>query len=160
MYNDIRYIENSDLKTQVSNYLSTSIEFYKPKFIISINGYLNIVNNFITLKEIELSDEDKDLSLKNKLKYSNISKANIKGIDLSLNYFHNKYLSLKGGFSYLDSNNELTNTKLEGTSNYIGNLALNFTLKMSSIYKHVFSLQGKYESPKYFKTVSSKEFMM
>lgn len=113
------YMGNKDLKAQTSNYVSGGIEYRANKFNVSVTGYMNKLDNMITLVNVPKTEIPKgetqyygdgsaDLVPR---KYMNMENAKTYGVDANVTYNINKEWTLGGNYSYLDTDANMYDEK-------------------------------------------------
>ena len=101
------YIGNEDLTPQTSNYYAVSGEWNWQGLNVTVTGYLNNVDNMITLVTIPNSQAPAEYIVtydpRKTRQYQNLESAKTKGIDVSVRYRLNRDWMLGASYSYLDT---------------------------------------------------------
>ncbi len=101
------YLGNTDLTPQTSNYYSLSGEWNWRGLNVTLTGYLNDVDNMITLVTIPNSQApDYYIAMYDPTKtrqYQNLETATTRGIDFSLRYRISREWMAGASYSYLDT---------------------------------------------------------
>jgi outer membrane receptor for ferrienterochelin and colicins len=109
---------NEDLKPEYNTSFSLSFEFSpNERLQIFINGYLSLVDNFITMKYMGPWEEDPSLEAgqeptKDVWQRENILEAQIYGVETSAQWHVTKWLNLQAGYSYNGNKDETTDKQL------------------------------------------------
>ncbi len=138
-------IGNPNLKPEKSNYFYLSSEYRLQKLNASIDIYQNSIDNKIQSAYVLVKDENGVESTE--MRYSNVDKARIRGVELSADYYPVKQLYIHGSYAYTDAKNMKTNLQLKGNTRHA--FSLNATYK-EKIFKKDFSvsLAGHWSSSK------------
>lgn len=140
----ILYLGNRNLKPQTSNYYSLNAEYTWGGLNLTITGYLNKLDNMITLVTQPRTEAPAEYRqqygemLGKVRRYENMEDALTRGIDVSLRYAH-KGFSAGLGYSYLDtdahvyddSHDRLVNVTIDGMAHHKGNMFVTWTKTLS-----------------------------
>lgn len=105
-------IGNTALKPQTSNYVSANLEYRSKRLTASVTGYVNKLDNMITLVNVPVDEIPKGIttaylgdgsSKVTARMYKNMEDAKTYGMDVNLSYRIMKDLTLTGNYSYLDT---------------------------------------------------------
>jgi outer membrane receptor for ferrienterochelin and colicins len=143
-------VGNSDLKPEKSWYESLSAEYLTNNVNVSATVYTNQINNRINTQLLWNAALERS-----EMRYENIDKARISGLDISAQWTPNQHVAFKGGYSYTNAtrrgeplrspnneplrspNNEqeLTNNKQElpGNSKHTGTINMTFSYNKQSL---------------------------
>lgn len=160
------YMGNQNLGAQTSNYYSASAEYRGKRLTVSITGYLNNLDNMITLVNVPVSEipkgqtdfmGDGSFAIVPRM-YKNMEKAETRGIDLNLTYNINKEWALGGNYSYLDTDAEvydpkkshLVNVTIDGMAHHKWNAFATWNHKMSAGYRLGLGLYTRGSSTRYY----------
>lgn len=120
-------VGNPDLDPEKSNYYSLNAEYIHRFFSVSVTGYINNVKDLIELASIDdassLPNYDPDYTYK---LYSNVEKAKVKGVDVSLNCKPGHGLSFMAAYNYVSAKDDATGVTLPRTIRHSGNFAANW----------------------------------
>lgn len=141
-------VGNTELKPESSNYYSIGTEYVSNNLSISINGYINRLKNMIDKTQVEILPTD-PTSVKKKEQYINIGRADIKGVDISFDYYVGSGLSFGGGYAYVRAVNVETRETLDRISRHIGNVNANW-FKDWGVFSSNFNINGRLQSKRYF----------
>jgi outer membrane receptor for ferrienterochelin and colicins len=112
------YMGNTDLKAQTSNYWTAGIEYRSGELTLSATGYVNNVDNMITLVNISVSDipvgatqylGDGSMDIVPR-QYKNMEDAKTCGVDLNASYKLTRELTVGANYSYLDTDAHVYNS--------------------------------------------------
>jgi len=109
-------IGNPDLKPEKSNYFYFSTEYRLQNFTASMDIYRNDINNKIQSAYVIVKDEDGVESTE--MRYSNVDKALIRGVEFSFDYYPLKKLYFHGSYAYTDAKNKKTKLQLKGNTRH------------------------------------------
>jgi outer membrane receptor for ferrienterochelin and colicins len=155
-------IGNTSLKPQTSNYYALSGEWDWNGLNITVTGYLNDVDNMITLVTIptwqapayyiEMYDPQKTRQ------YKNLETAKTRGVDFSMRYRINREWSAGLSYSYLDTDAEQYDTETEqlqkvvidGTAHHKGSCFATWNHAFTKAYKLGVGLYGRMSSTRYY----------
>lgn len=160
------YMGNPNLKPQVSNYSSASIEYRGNKITASVTGYYNKLDNMITLVNVPVSMipigsteflGDGSTTIIPRM-YMNMEKAKTYGVDLNLTYNINKEITLGANYSYLDtdaevyddSHDKLKKVVIDGMAHHKWNAYATYNHKFTSTYKLGLGLYARGSSMRYY----------
>lgn len=114
-------IGNDDLVPEVSWYKSISAEYIGKNINVSITIHDNVIDDKINTKQVWSESENRV-----ELRYENIEKAQITGVDISAEWNFLQHFNLRGGYSYANAVDKSTNRQLSGNSKHTGTLSLGF----------------------------------
>ena len=126
------YLGNENLTPQTSNYYAVSGEYNWQGLNVTVTGYINNVDNMITLVTIPNSQAPAEYIIKydpvKTRQYQNLETAETKGIDVSVRYRINSEWMLGGSYSYLDTDarqydsthDKLKDVVIDGTAHHKG----------------------------------------
>jgi len=156
------YLGNTDLDPQTSNYFSLGGEFNKKGFNVTVTGYLNKVNNMITLVTIPRSQAPAEYIVKydpvKVRQYQNLESAKTSGVDVSVRYRVNQDWMAGLSYSYLDTDakkydtnhDRLVDVVIDGTAHHKGSWFLTWNHIFSSKYQMGAGLYGRMSSKRYY----------
>ena len=156
------YLGNEELTPQTSNYYALSGEWNYKGLNITVTGYLNHVDNMITLVTIPNSQAPAELIVKydpiKSRQYQNLESAKTKGIDVSVRYRLNRDWMIGGSYSYLDtdakkydtSHEKLIDVIIDGTAHHKGSWFASWNHDFSSAYHMGLGLYGRMSSKRYY----------
>ncbi|MBE9469334.1 MAG: TonB-dependent receptor [Bacteroidetes bacterium] len=139
---------NENLKPETNNYFSASVNFSKLWINTSVNVYKNYFNNKID------GQWAKDQTI---LKYQNIEKSSLFGIDYLSKVKLSKAFIIKGGYSYVYDKNSNNGLRLSGVSPHNANLQLEYKFK-KGFYELLANITGKYIGAKDFDVLDEFEY--
>lgn len=105
------YMGNPDLDAQTSNYYSAGVEYRASRLTLSVTGYMNKVDNMITLVNVPIGEippgqkeymGDGSMEIIPRM-YKNMNDARTWGIDVSASYNITNAWTVGGNYSYLDT---------------------------------------------------------
>ena len=126
------YLGNEDLSPQTSNYYAVSGEYNWQGLNLTVTGYLNNVDNMITLVTIPNNQAPAEYIVtydpRKTRQYQNLESARTKGVDVSVRYRLNKEWMLGGSYSFLDTDakqydsahERLVDVVIDGTARHKG----------------------------------------
>lgn len=150
-----KVVGNTDLSPQLSNYGAFTVEYNIPIISVSATAYINRLNDMIFRKNIsdQLTATEIEEGFKKKQIYSNFGEAEMKGIDLSLNFKPFKTTYLKLGYSYCSAEGveEVGNDyqRIEKISENTATCQVGFH-NLSTSKRFDMNIAGRYEDEKYF----------
>ena len=156
------YLGNADLKPQTSNYFSVSGEWNAGGLNITVTGYLNKVNDMITLVTIPNHQAPAEYILqydpRKTRQYQNLESARTKGIDLSVRYRIGSEWLLGLSYSYLDTDAWQYNTEderldrvvIDGTAHHKGSWQVTWNKRLTNGYQLGVGLYGRMSSKRYY----------
>ena len=156
------YLGNEDLTPQTSNYYAVSGEYNWQGLNITVTGYINNVDNMITLVTIPNSQAPAEYIVKydpvKTRQYQNLETAETKGIDVSLRYRLNREWMLGGSYSYLDtdakkydsSHDKLVDVVIDGTAHHKGSWFATWNHDVSKKYHLGAGVYGRMSSKRYY----------
>ena len=156
------YLGNENLSPQTSNYYAVSGEYNWKGLNLTITGYLNNVDNMITLVTIPNSQAPAEYISKydprKTRQYQNLESAKTKGIDFSLRYRINRDWLLGASYSYLDTDakkydtthDRLVDVVIDGMAHHKGSWFATWNHEFSSKYNMGLGLYGRMSSKRYY----------
>ncbi len=159
----ILYLGNRNLEAQKSNYWSLGGEWTHGDWNVSLTGYLNRLDDMITLVTIPRSEAPHDYLVQygemlNKVRrYENMEDARTQGLDLSLRYSHGGWTAGLG-YSYLDTKAHVYDTTherlvpviIDGMARHKGNVFATWNHRFSPRYRLGVGLYGRMSSKRYY----------
>ncbi|MGB0894104.1 MAG: TonB-dependent hemoglobin/transferrin/lactoferrin family receptor [Parashewanella sp.] len=118
-------IPNSDLKSEESDSFEVGVKFNNEQVSVNLTGFYNKFDNFIESKTVRVEPTFIPRVMKRVIQYQNISKTEIKGIELSSKYWLTDELDIQVNAAYTKGENSETNTPLTSISPLNGNVILN-----------------------------------
>lgn len=158
------YLGNEDLKPQTSNYWSLGLEYRINSFSFSVTGYINKVENMITLVTIPRSDAPGNYVVEydpvKVRQYKNLESAKTYGADVNVNWLIGKEITVGAGYSYLDTDAEVYNTTkdrlenvvIDGMAHHKANIFGSWGHKFSNDYRLGIGIYGKMSTKRYYQT--------
>ena len=156
------YLGNTGLKPQTSNYLAIGGEWNRHGLNITVTGYLNSVDDMITLVTIPNSQAPAEYIVqydpRKTRQYQNLETARTDGADLSVRYLINKEWSAGLTYSYLDTKAERYDTEkeqlvdvvIDGTAHHKGSWWATWNHQWSKTYRMGIGLYGRMSSRRYY----------
>ncbi|MBQ7180190.1 MAG: TonB-dependent receptor [Bacteroidaceae bacterium] len=161
------YIGNERLKAQTSNYYSASLEWSHRGFSISATGYMNDLNQMITLVNIPLNEVPQGITTEymgdgsNEIvprQYQNMEDARSWGGELSLAWRITNEWTVGGGYSYLNTrahvydtkHNRLNTVTIDGMAHHKGNVYATWLRQFSTAYRLGLGLYGRASSKRFY----------
>lgn len=141
-------VGNINLKPEKSNYFSLNGEFINKLFSLSATAYVNKLNNLITSKQVDLTEADIAKGISKRTEYQNVDKAQVKGVDVSINSYLGYGLSLGGSYSFADAKDTNTKTRLPRSVKHSGSINTNWNKTWDSYTLNV-NLAGRLQSERY-----------
>ena len=109
---------NLNLNPQTNRYVSAGLEYNTKRFNVSVTGYMNWLDNMITLVTIPTREAPGDIIIAydpNRVRqYKNMDDARTTGVDLNIKWMPISSLTLTGGYSYLDTDANLASEDSHG----------------------------------------------
>lgn len=160
------YMGNSNLDAQTSNYWSAGLEYRDNKLTASVTGYLNKLENMITLVNVPVSEipkgetqymGDGSMEIIPRM-YKNMEDAKTYGIDVNASYQITQELAIGGNYSYLDTDAHVYNEKhnrldavtIDGMAHHKWNANLTWNHRFNPSYRFSAGLYGKGSSTRYY----------
>ena len=109
-------IGNPNLKAEHSNYFSLSAEYMFRNFNISAEIYQNSINDKIQSAYVNVIDADGVMSTE--MRYSNVDKVRIRGVEISADYYPIRQVYLHASYAYTDALNRKTGLQLRGNTKH------------------------------------------
>ena len=156
------YLGNEDLTPQTSNYYAVSGEWNWQGLNVTLTGYLNNVDNMITLVTIPNTQAPAEYIVtydpRKTRQYQNLESAKTKGIDLTIRYRLNHEWMFGGSYSYLDTDakkydtthDRLVDVTIDGTAHHKANWYGTWNHAFSSKYNMGLGLYGRMSSTRYY----------
>ena len=156
------YIGNEDLTPQTSNYYAVSGEWNWQGLNVTVTGYLNNVDNMITLVTIPNSQAPAEYIVtydpRKTRQYQNLESAKTKGIDVSVRYRLNRDWMLGASYSYLDTDakkydtthDRLVDVTIDGMAHHKGSWFATWNHAFSQKYNMGLGLYGRMSSKRYY----------
>ena len=156
------YIGNEDLTPQTSNYYAVSGEWNWQGLNVTVTGYLNNVDNMITLVTIPNSQAPAEYIVtydpRKTRQYQNLESAKTKGIDVSVRYRLNRDWMLGASYSYLDTDakkydtthDRLVDVTIDGMAHHKGSWFATWNHAFSQNYNMGLGLYGRMSSKRYY----------
>lgn len=165
------YMGNKELKPQLSNNWSLNAEYRNNKMSLSVTGYVNKLDNMITL--VTLSEKELPMEILTEYwdlapvarKYMNMDDARTCGVDVTLSYNINTYLSAGATYSYLDTDANkydaekdiMENVVIDGMAHHKATLFVNYNNRFSERYKLGVGVYGRLSSMRYYQNDGNGE---
>ena len=156
------YLGNEDLKPQTSNYYAVSGEYNWEGLNVTVTGYLNHVDNMITLVTIPNTQAPAEyIATYDPMKtrqYKNLESAKTNGIDVSVRFRLNREWMLGGSYSYLDTDakkydathDRLVDVVIDGMAHHKGSWFATWNHDVSKAYHLGAGLYGRMSSKRYY----------
>ena len=156
------YIGNEDLTPQTSNYYSVSGEYNWRGLNLTVTGYINDVDNMITLVTIPNSQAPAEYIVtydpRKTRQYQNLESAKTKGVDVTLRYHISQDWMAGASYSYLDTDakqydtthEKLVDVVIDGTAHHKGSWFATWNHAFSSGYQLGAGLYGRMSSKRYY----------
>ena len=156
------YIGNENLSPQTSNYYAVSGEYNWEGLNVTVTGYLNKVNDMITLVTIPNTQAPADYIVtydpQKTRQYQNLESAETKGVDVSVRYRLNRDWMLGGSYSYLDTDakqydtthDRLVDVTIDGSAYHKGSWYVTWNHAFPSGYQLGAGLYGRMSSTRYY----------
>ena len=156
------YLGNEKLMPQTSNYYAVSGEYNWQGLNVTVTGYINNVDNMITLVTIPNSQAPAEYIIKydpvKTRQYQNLETAETKGVDVSVRYRINSEWMLGGSYSYLDTDarqydsnhDKLKDVVIDGTAHHKGSWFATWNHDVSKKYRLGAGLYGRMSSKRYY----------
>ena len=156
------YLGNDNLTPQTSNYYAVSGEYNWQGLNVTVTGYINNVDNMITLVTIPNSQAPAEYVIKydpvKTRQYQNLETAETKGVDVSVRYRINSEWMLGGSYSYLDTDakqydsthDKLKDVVIDGTAHHKGSWFATWNHDVSKKYRLGAGLYGRMSSKRYY----------
>ena len=156
------YLGNENLTPQTSNYYAVSGEYNWQGLNVTVTGYINHVNNMITLVTIPNSQAPAEYIVKydpvKTRQYQNLETAETKGVDVSVRYRINNEWMLGGSYSYLDTDakkydtthDRVIDVTIDGTAHHKGSWFATWNHDVSKKYRLGAGVYGRMSSKRYY----------
>lgn len=118
---------NPSLSPETSNYYSLNLEYINKYFTAAVTGYINDVKDLINLEPVKDEASIPNYNPKYTYKmYQNVSKANVKGVDVTFRSYIGAGFTLGGGYSYVYARDVEQNKPLARSIRHSGNVNANW----------------------------------
>ena len=156
------YLGNENLSPQTSNYYAVSGEYNWQGLNVTVTGYINHVDNMITLVTIPNSQAPAEYIVKydpmKTRQYQNLETAETKGVDVSVRYRINSEWMIGGSYSYLDTDakkydtnhDKLVDVTIDGTAHHKGSWFATWNHDVSKKYRLGAGVYGRMSSKRYY----------
>jgi len=156
------YLGNEELRPQTSNYYALSAEWNWEGLNLTVTGYLNYVDNMITLVTIPTSQAPAEYIVtydpRKVRQYQNLETAKTRGIDVTLRYHISPDWMAGASYSYLDtdarkydtSHDRLTDVVIDGTAHHKGSWFATWNHTFGSGYQMGAGLYGRMSGKRYY----------
>ena len=156
------YLGNEGLTPQTSNYYAVSGEYNWQGLNVTVTGYLNNVDNMITLVTIPNTQAPAEYIVKydprKTRQYQNLETAKTKGIDVSVRWRLSNEWQLGASYSYLDTeakkydttHERLVDVVIDGTAHHKGSWFASWNHAFTSGYQLGAGLYGRMSSKRYY----------
>jgi outer membrane receptor for ferrienterochelin and colicins len=151
------YMGNVDLDPQKSQYYSAGLDYHLSNFTISVNGYINQVDDLIDYQTIDLYEDDEENGISKRKQHYNVEESCSKGIDVLLHAYLGAGFTLGGGYSYVDAQNISDDEPLEGVANNYGNISMSYDHKWKSYHINA-NILGRMQGEKYYDDGNAKAY--
>lgn len=158
---------NTNLKAQTSYYWNAGIEYRGEKLTVSATGYINKLDNMITLVNVPVDEIPKDVTTAYlgdgsgeviARQYKNMEDAKTYGVDINLSYKISEEISLGGNYSYLDTEAHEYNTDkhrlekvtIDGMAHHKWNAFVTWNHRFLPAYKLGVNLSTRGSSKRYY----------
>ena len=159
----IMYLGNKNLDPQISNFWSLGGEYTKGGLNVTLTGYLNRLDNMITLVTVPKTEAPEAYLMQygemlNKVRrYENMEDARTCGIDLSIRYVRGEWTAGLG-YSYLDTkahvydadHERLNRVVIDGMAYHKGNIFLTWDHRFCPSYQLGAGIYGRMSSKRYY----------
>jgi len=140
-------IGNIGLDPQTSNNYNTSVEYRGDRWTASVTGYLNQLDNMITLVNVPIGEipagittaylGDGSSNVQARM-YKNMEDAKTYGIDVNVSYKLTRDLTLNGAYSYLDTEAHIYDTGRNRLERVTIDGMAHHKWSASAVYQHRF----------------------
>lgn len=138
-------IGNPDLKAERSQYGYLSVEYRKNGFAISAEAYQNHIREKIQSNFVQITNPDG--TKKTELRYSNIGNVQIRGIQISTDFYPLPFLMLRANYAYTDAINLENGMQLKGNAKHAINGSVGVKGNIVGM-KSALTLAGRWTSEK------------
>ena len=161
------YMGNKDLEAQTSNYWSASAEYRTDNIAVSVTGYVNKLEDMITL--VNVSKEDIPAGATTSYTgdgsgeiiprmYKNAEDAKTYGVDVNASWKITKELTIGGNYSYLDTKATVYNSAhgrfqqaiIDGMAHNKWNAFANYGHRFSPCYNMGINLSTRGSSKRFY----------
>ena len=160
-------IGNTGLKPQTSNYYSANIEYRGRRLTASVTGYVNRLDNMITLVNVPVGEIPVGITTAylgdgsghvQARMYKNMDDARTCGLDVTLSYKMAEGLTMNAAYSYLDTKAHLYDEKhdrmntvvIDGTAYHKWSASAMLSHTFSPCYNLGISLSTRGSSKRYY----------
>lgn len=165
--NTYYYMGNTKLDAQTSNYWSANVEYRTDRFTCSVTGYINRLENMISLINVPVSEippgatsafaGDGSTNIIPRM-YKNAEDAKTYGVDVNLTWNISKELTMGGNYSYLDTKANVFNTShnvfhkviIDGMAHHKWNGYVTWNHRFSNDYRLGLNLSARGSSRRYY----------
>ena len=156
------YLGNEDLRPQTSNYYALSGEYNWQGLNVTVTGYLNKVDNMITLVTIPNNQAPGEYIITydpiKTRQYQNLESAKTRGVDVSLRWRLDREWMVGGSYSYLDTEANqydtthecLVDVVIDGTARHKGSWFATWNHDFSKAWHAGFGLYGRMSSTRHY----------
>ena len=156
------YLGNESLKPQSSNYYALSGEYNWKGLNITVTGYINNVEDMITLVTIPNTQAPAEYIVKYEPRktrqYQNLETAETKGVDVSIRYRLNAEWMMGASYSYLDTeakkydstHEKLVDVVIDGTARHKGSWFATWNHAFRSGYQLGAGVYGRMSSTRHY----------
>ena len=161
------YMGNTDLKPQISNYYSANIEYRNSMFSASVTGYINRLDNMITLVNVDRNDIPEGVTSSYfgdgsgevvPRMYRNMEDARTAGIDVTASVNITKELTAGVSYSYLDTkahvyddaHHRLKEVVIDGMAHHKGTFYATYGHRFSPSYRLGAGIYGRMSSKRFY----------
>lgn len=156
------YLGNESLKPQSSNYYALSGEYNWKGLNITVTGYINNVEDMITLVTIPNTQAPAEYIVKYEPRktrqYQNLETAETKGVDVSIRYRLNGEWMMGASYSYLDTeakkydstHEKLVDVVIDGTARHKGSWFATWNHAFRSGYQLGAGVYGRMSSTRHY----------
>ena len=156
------YLGNEDLRPQTSNYYALSGEYNWQGLNVTVTGYLNRVDNMITLVTIPNNQAPGEYIITydpiKTRQYQNLESAKTRGVDVSLRWRLDREWMVGGSYSYLDTEARqydtthecLVDVVIDGTARHKGSWFATWNHDFSKAWHAGFGLYGRMSSTRHY----------
>jgi outer membrane receptor for ferrienterochelin and colicins len=156
------YLGNENLKPQTSNYYSMSAECNWKGLNMTVTGYLNRLDDMITLVTIPNTQAPAEYIVtydpRKTRQYQNLETAETKGVDVSIRYRLNGEWMMGASYSYLDTDakkydsthEKLVDVVIDGTAHHKGSWFATWSHPFRSGYQLGVGIYGRMSSTRYY----------
>ncbi|WP_329902935.1 TonB-dependent receptor [Porphyromonas pogonae] len=155
----VLYLGDKNLKPQLSDYLSTAIDYKQGDFTMSLNLFYNKIRQMIALVEIPTEAYDHVNEIDRTMMYKNLENAHSSGLEINVDYNFLKYFSIGGGYSYndasgnlLNADNKIEHIRIDGSAFHHATLRATWNKDITKTYTIKASIFGRIQSKRFYKS--------